>query len=109
MRIQPQDPTTLLAAQALAGAERSRALEAQPANTQQAHSAARRLEGLFATLLVKEMRSPHSSGLFGEGTSADVYGGWFDQYMGEALAKRGDLHLAESIERSLASKEAPKP
>jgi Rod binding domain-containing protein len=109
MRIQPQDPTALLAAHALAGADPARGLDEQPANTEQAHSAARRLEGLFATLLVKEMRSPHSSGLFGEGTSADVYGGWFDQYMGEVLAKRGDLHLAQSIERSLASKEVPKP
>jgi Rod binding domain-containing protein len=109
MRIQPQDPSSLLAARALAGADPARGLEQQPAHREQAHSAARRLEGLFATLLVKELRSPHSAGLFGEGTSADVYGGWFDQCLGEVLAKRGDLHLAESIERSLASKEAPRP
>ena len=71
--------------------------------------AAQRLEGLFATLLVKEMRSTQSSGLFGEGTGADVYGGWFDQYLGEVLAKHGELHLADSIQTSLASKEEVQP
>jgi len=67
--------------------------------------AAQRLEGLFATLLVKELRATQSAGLFGEGTGADVYGGWFDQYLGEVLAKHGELHLADSIQSSLASKE----
>jgi len=99
MRAEAQDPSRLLAAQALAAAD--------PAPTR---DAAKRLEGLFATLLVKEMRSTQTAGFFGEGTGADVYGGWFDQFLGEVLAKQGELHLADGIEHSLATKqEDPKP
>ena len=108
MQLQPQDATSLLAARALSAADPARGLQVDPKNAEQTRSAAQRLEGLFATLLVKEMRSTHSASLFGEGTSSDVYGGWFDQYLGEVLAKHGELHLADSIERSLAAKEAPK-
>jgi hypothetical protein len=56
------------------------------------------------------MRSTQTAGFFGEGTGADVYGGWFDQFLGEVLAKQGELHLADGIEHSLANKqEDPKP
>jgi Rod binding domain-containing protein len=94
MRVDAQDPTRLLAAQALAGAD--------PAPTR---DASKRLEGLFATLLVKEMRTTQTAGFFGEGTGADVYSGWLDQVLGEALAKHGELHLADGIENSLAKKQ----
>jgi Rod binding domain-containing protein len=96
-----QDSGTQIGARALASAEFGR-----EASTR---DAAQRLEGLFATLLVKEMRSTQSTGLFGEGTGADVYGGWFDQYLGDVLAKHGELHLAGSIQSSLASKEEVQP
>ena len=91
MRVQAQDHAALLAAQAN--------------DLAQAGDAAKRLEGLFATLLVKEMRSTQTAGFFGEGTGADVYGGWFDQFLGEVLAKQGELHLADGIESSLARKQ----
>ena len=114
-----QDPTSLLAARAMASADpgreasallrRARTDSAGPQDKEAARSAAHRLEGLFATLLVKEMRSTHSAGIFGEGTGADIYGGWFDQFLGEVLSKHGELHLADSIENSLASKEESKP
>ena len=94
MRIQPQDQGARLAAQN---------------DPEAVRSAAKRLEGLFATLLVKEMRSTQSSGIFGEGTSADVYGGWFDQYFGEVLAKHGELGLSKSVERSLEQKASEQP
>ena len=96
-----QDSTAQFSAPALAAAEFGRAAATR--------DAAQRLEGLFATLLVKEMRATQSAGLFGEGTGADVYGGWFDQYLGEVLAKHGELHLADSIQNSLASKEEVQP
>jgi Rod binding domain-containing protein len=109
MRIQPQDQGALLAAQALAAADPAPRLQAPQGDPEAARSAAQRLEGLFATLLVKEMRTTQASGIFGEGTSADVYGGWFDQFLGEVLAKRGELQLTRSIEHSLAAKEAEAP
>ena len=96
MRFPLQEPTLRLAARGGAAA---------PKEPSQERAAAQRLEGLFATLLVKEMRASHSSGIFGEGTGADVYGGWFDQFLGDTLAKHGELHLADSIEHSLAKKE----
>ncbi len=114
-----QDSTARLAAGAMASADTGREATAllkqartdstTPEDQQKAREAAHRLEGLFATLLVKEMRSTHSAGLFGEGTGADVYSGWFDQYLGEVLAKHGELHLASSIEKSIGQKETPKP
>src|SRR5258706_3638265 len=116
-----QDSTGRLAAGRMASADlgreaaallsQARARSDRPEDQQKARDAAHRLEGLFATLLVKEMRGTQSAGLFGEGTSADVYGGWFDQYLGEVLAKHGELHLANSIESSLGAKtkETPRP
>jgi len=112
-----QDPTSLLATRVAASSDpgreaaallrRARTESKEPQDLEAARNAAQRLEGLFATMLVKEMRSTHSAGIFGEGTGADIYGGWLDQFLGEVLAKHGELHLADSIEGSLASKEAP--
>jgi Rod binding domain-containing protein len=113
-----QDGSAQIAARAFAAADpgrdatqllkQARADAASPDKAAQTHDAAKRLEAVFSTMLIKELRGPQSA-LFGEGTSADVYGGWFDQYLGEVLAKRGALHLADSIEHSLARKEAPSP
>ncbi|MBI5364843.1 MAG: rod-binding protein [Planctomycetes bacterium] len=63
--------------------------------------AAHKFESLFATLLVKEMRGTLSQGFFGEGPQADVFGGWLDQFVGEAIAKDGGLHLADGVKRGL--------
>ncbi len=123
MRVQPQDPALALAARSAVGADASGEMQRLAEQARRAagvdgpsaddprgqHAAAQKLEAVFATLLVKEMRSQQSGGMFGEGTSGDVYGGWFDQYVGEVLARRGALHLAQSIDRSLAQKEAPQP
>ena len=58
---------------------------------------ARQVEGLFASLLLKEMRgSSEEGGLFG-GDSSDVLGGMFDQYMGQAIADAGGLGLRDYL------------
>ncbi len=58
---------------------------------------ARQVEGLFASLLLKEMRgSGEEGGLFG-GDSTDVLGGMFDQYMGQAIADAGGLGLRDYL------------
>ncbi len=58
---------------------------------------ARQVEGLFASLLLKEMRgSGQEGGLFG-GDSTDVLGGMFDQYMGQAIADAGGLGLRDYL------------
>jgi Rod binding domain-containing protein len=63
--------------------------------------AAQKFEALFATLLVKEMRKALPDGFFGSEADGDIYAGWLDQHLGQAIAKRGDLHLAPMVERSL--------
>lgn len=63
--------------------------------------AAKKFEALFATQLVKEMRSSLSEGFFGQGPHADVYSGWLDQFVGDAIAKDGGLHLADGLQRTL--------
>jgi Rod binding domain-containing protein len=66
--------------------------------------AAAKFESLFASQLVKEMRRGLGEGFFGEGPQADVYAGWLDQFVGEAIAKRGGLHLADQVRASLEQK-----
>jgi Rod binding domain-containing protein len=66
--------------------------------------AARGLEKLFATLLVKEMRRALADGFFGSGGAGDVYGGWFDEHLGAALAESGTLDLAGMIKAGLSAK-----
>ncbi|MFO1011396.1 MAG: rod-binding protein [Planctomycetota bacterium] len=68
--------------------------------------AGRKFEALFATLLVKEMRSSLSEGFFGQGPQADVYGGWLDQVVGEAMAREGGLHIADTVRQGLERKQA---
>lgn len=54
-------------------------------------------ESLFISLLLKEMRqTQQGDGLFA-GESSDTYGGIFDLYLGEHLAKSGGLGLAGMI------------
>ncbi len=69
-------------------------------------SAAEKLEALFATILVKEMRRALPNGFFGDGTGADTFNGWFDEHLGEALARSGALDLVGMIKTSLGAGEA---
>ena len=59
--------------------------------------AARQLEGLFVSMLLKTMRESMASEMFG-GDGADVWGGVFDQSMGEEIAKSGGLGLVEQLQ-----------
>jgi Rod binding domain-containing protein len=76
------------------------------ANADEPAVAAKKFEALFATLLVKEMRQSLSEGFFGSGPHADVYAGWLDSALGEALAQDGSLHLADGVRESLERKHA---
>lgn len=66
---------------------------------------AKKLEAVFASMLVKEMRNASPGSFFGTDSAADVYGGWFDEHVGEKLAERGSLHIAEFVQRLIQSKE----
>lgn len=68
--------------------------------------AAKKFEALFATLLVKEMRKALPDGFFGGEAEGDIYAGWFDEHIGEMVAKNGGLHLAEKVQVGLERKVA---
>jgi Rod binding domain-containing protein len=62
---------------------------------------AKGFEGLFMSLVLKEMRKTLEPGtLFGK-DSGDVQGGLFDLYLGQHLAKSGGLGLARMLQNSL--------
>ena len=69
-------------------------------------SAAEMFEALLATMLVKEARrSLGEGGFFGKGPGADVFNGWLDQHVGQALADGWDLDLAGMVRASLIEKQ----
>ena len=68
--------------------------------------AAEEFESLFASMLVKEMRSTVEGGFFGDGPGADTYAQWFDTEMGRALAEDGGLGLADVLRRQLGVEQA---
>lgn len=76
------------------------------ANSADSKDAAARMEKLFATMLVKELRRSLPSGMFGEGAGSDIFEGWFDQNIGDSLADSGALDLAGQIKHSIDQKHA---
>lgn len=67
-----------------------------------AREAAKQFEALFVNMMIKQMRDamPTSGGLFG-GHGMELYQGMHDQQLAQAMARRGGIGLAESIERQL--------
>ena len=67
--------------------------------------AAKAFEALFATVMVKELRRGLSDGFFGSEAGADVFEGWLDEHLGEALAATGTLDVAGFIRVNLENKQ----
>ena len=62
-----------------------------------------KLEALFATMLVKELRKAlPNEGFFGDGKGADVFNGWMDEFLGQQLADDGALDLAGRVKVALS-------
>jgi Rod binding domain-containing protein len=96
----PQLPTFSSAGEArLAQAKRA----AERGDTRET---AKQFETLFGALLVRELRRSMPQGMFGSGAGADVYEGWFDEHLGNALAERDSLGIARMIESTLARAQA---
>ncbi len=107
MRI-PDFQTPNLAIGALAGRDEARMQElSRRADDKGGNAAevAKQLEAVFATMLVKEMRNASPGSFFGEDSASDVYGGWFDQHVGESIANQGGLHIGDYVQRLLQSRE----
>ena len=59
--------------------------------------AARKLEGMFASMMLKTMRQTvDGDGLF-PGDSSDALGSLFDQYLGDHLAEAGGLGVSRLL------------
>jgi Rod binding domain-containing protein len=102
-----QDALTAKTADAVSQSSLSQVTRASAAARRgDAERASKMFEELLATLLVREMRHGVEDGFFGKGPGADVYEGWLDQHVGQALARSGSLDLAQSIRVSLDDKSA---
>jgi flagellar protein FlgJ len=65
--------------------------------------AAKMVESMFTSMLLKEMRSTIGSEDGFAGDPSDTIGGLFDQYMGDHLAESGGIGIADSIRTTLLS------
>ena len=75
---------------------------AQDAN----EDAGEKLEALFATMLVRELRRAlPNEGFFGGGKGADVFNGWMDDLLGQQLADDGALDLAGRVKVALSQQQ----
>ncbi|MGB6044803.1 MAG: rod-binding protein [Pirellulales bacterium] len=71
------------------------------ADEQQQQQIAKELEGVFLSLLLKEMRQTiDGEGLFG-GDQSDIYGGLFDLFMGRHLADNSNLGVGNLVQQYL--------
>ncbi len=71
--------------------------------------AAKGLEGVFISMLVSKLREGMTEeGLFGS-NDGGVYGGLFDQMMGEQLSERGGIGIAEMVIRAEMQRRGDQP
>ena len=66
--------------------------------------AAKEMEGMFLSLLVKEMRQTIGSENGFAGDPSDTIGGLYDQLMGDHLTNSGGIGLADSVRDALLRK-----
>ena len=79
----------------------------QSATDERLESVGKDFEGVFLSLLLKEMRGTlENGGFFGEENS-DSYGGMFDLFIGQHLADSTPLGIAELVLNSYKQNQEP--
>lgn len=64
--------------------------------------AAKDFEGVFMSMMLKEMRQSLEKGsMFGE-DSSDIFGGMFDQFIGQHMADSGGMGMAKMVREALS-------
>lgn len=88
------------------GVDRAMAQLSALGNSEDPTAAAEMFEVHLATMLAKEARSSlGEGGFFGEGPGSDIFNGWLDKHVGEALAEGWDLDLAGMVRTSIIEKQ----
>lgn len=67
---------------------------------------AKDFEGLFVSLVLKEMRQTLEPGSLFGGDAADLYGGLFDVFMGKHLVDAGGFGVAKMVKQYLNHRES---
>jgi len=67
---------------------------------------AQSFESVFASMLVKEMRSTLSEGFFGSEQS-DVFGGLFDLHIGQAITEGRGMGIRDMVLKQMESQSKP--
>jgi Rod binding domain-containing protein len=75
----------------------------RPHSEKEVEKVARDFEAAFLTILLKEMRQTLEPNTMFEGDKSDVYGGMFDQFLGEHLAQAGALGIARMVKHHLTA------
>ncbi|MFN3191403.1 MAG: rod-binding protein [Aureliella sp.] len=63
---------------------------------QQMEAVGKEMEGVFLSMLLKEMRNSLEDGFFGK-EGSDTYGGMFDMFIGQHLAESKPLGLSDTL------------
>ena len=68
---------------------------------------AKDFEGLFVSLVLKEMRQTLEPGSLFGGDTADLYGGLFDLFLGKHLVDAGGFGVAKMVKQYLNHQQTP--
>ena len=83
-------------------------LKAEPAKSEKsakAEQAIEKFEGMFMSMILKELRKTGTGEGFFPGDHSDTYGGMFDMFVGDHLAKTSDIGLEQLFQSSAAMKQ----
>ncbi len=73
-----------------------------------AQEAIEKFEGLFMSMMIKQLRETNSGeGLF-PGDASDTYGGMFDMFLGDHLASAGNMGIEQLFRSSAAMQQLEK-
>ena len=76
-------------------------LERMPDRRAVPDTAAKAFEGMFVSLLLKQMRQTLDGNSMFAGDTSDVLGGLFDHYLGDHIAKSGGMGIGAMIRKQM--------